>query len=137
MMSTQRLIIVAVLLNLMVGLGIEIYNDTGITSQQEMNNTITQLEEIEGIAKSNDTEFGNVQGTGTTLAQENVGSALELGKIIWRILFKGLNPLDMTPWKYENNIESGIIWTMMLARGFVNLILIIELYMVLINKKQS
>jgi hypothetical protein len=89
-----------------------------------------------GQQMKNDDLYTSVKNT--DIQQEpTIGNSLTWTKLVWDIFATGLNPFSFTPNDFNTPIEKIGAWMLMLFRSLMYILIIIEIIMLLKNKKQS
>lgn len=137
MISTQRLIMLVIGINLLIGMVGEIWvNPTGYTTSQQLEVEIDKMEDLEVNLESEEGIWGSVkQSAGQE--ETTIGSAINWGYSILGVFIRGINPLSIHPSMFTNTIEQVFAWFLIFFRSLIATILGIELYLVYKNKKTS
>lgn len=136
MISTQKLIILVIGLNLICGLASIFTNETAQEYDTRLQNISDIYEEEARLGSTNDSVRGhlggeNIQETGL------LSNPLVQGTTIWNILGSGINPFSINPADFNTNLEKTIAWGIGFIRTILNLILILEFYLIIRNKKNT
>lgn len=139
MISSQRLIMFVIMLNIMIGIGLAINNN--ITSTTEpytpLDDEILRGNGTLGRITADSTKYGNVKQSGDTVLDTTFGNQKGMGGIIWDIFIGAVNPFTGLTNVQNSNMEKTLIYGLITFRMIVNLLLFFELYLILFNKKQT
>jgi hypothetical protein len=137
MISSQRLMLIIIVLNMMLGFVGEIYHnptgysDTTATVEQQL------LEEYEAEYKSDEGLWGTVKATANKIYENTIGNVVSWGNIIFKVFINGLNPFSFTASDFNHPVEKAFANLLVLFRSLMTAILILEGYMIFKNKKSS
>lgn len=135
MISTQRLIMIVVLINLMTGIVGNIY----IKPTTYDNNIIAGEEDYSQQYSENllqEDKYSGIRNRGYD-SEQSIGNSITLGSNIWDIIIDGVNPLSVHPNMFESDIEKMFAIILSMFRLLLGIILIVEIYMIFKNRKQS
>lgn len=135
MMNSQKFLILLVMTSILIGMVSEIYSNPTVFNPNTVNNFVTTY----------DTQINEVktqsQPTAFNKAQQIINNALDQAKLLSGfigILWSGLNPLSIVMGiTYETSMEIMIAYALTLFRLFVGFLSIMEIYFIVINKKQG
>lgn len=149
MITTQRLIIIYVMLNIVVGAAMTLHSgiqeatkeqDNGLTSVgKELAKERDKLNIQTGEIFFEEDPTATAKNTGLQV-EASIGNKLTWGQIIMDVAFKGINPFSLmikSPYQTESRIETDIRAILTLFRTLFALIIGIELYMLMKNGKTS
>lgn len=139
MISSQRLILMAVILNILIGLSVTISEAPTDyqTNQDEITAQTQQLEDFEVELKEETTETGGRPETGEQTEQKTTGNPVKLSSMIWKTAINGLNPFSITGKDVTTEIEKIATTALWIFRGLMAILMGFELYVVIFNKKGS
>ncbi len=128
LVSTQKVILLVIFLNLVVGLGEELGSQTSmvLTKDQE---TLTSYE---AQFERNQSITGGVQ-TLDQLTDNTIGDTKGWGLSIINIMVKGLNPI--TTLRSDNTVIQAFYVLITFFRSILYVMLILEIYSVIKNRK--
>lgn len=129
MVSIYKLSIIVIILNLLIGVGTTMFQN----SENEQSTTIQQGLEFEEEYMKTYTgeEQINLEGSGI---QSTYGDDIGWGKTIWNIAFATVNPFSVHTDQFESNVEKSIVRTIQIFRTLLIIILAIKAYNWLKNK---
>ena len=137
MISSQRLMLIIIALNMLIGFTGEIYhNPTGYSSTTA---TIEQalMEEYEQEFQSEEGLWGTVKATANKIYENTIGNVVSWGRIIFKVFIDGINPFSFTASDFSHPVEKQFANILVLFRSLMTAILILEGYMIFKNKKSS
>lgn len=138
MITSQRLIIMLIICNIMIGLSLEIYSNPHELDMSGINGDITTLETVESQFNEEGTIYGNIDNPSSQTTQENtIGNTIKMGWIILKVLIKGISPIPITRDGWANAIESTISTGLILFRSLIYVITALEIYFIYKNKKNT
>lgn len=134
---THRLLIIVVLINIMIGIGMEAYYSPSTFVSANINTEIDIMEENEQDFESDDSIWGSVKTTGNRLYENTIGSPIKWGWNILKVFTRAINPFSFTPGDFTDPVEKVMAWVIMLFRSLMTTIIIIEAYMFFKSGKTS
>lgn len=136
--STQRLIIIVVLMNLLIGVVGEMYYEPDSFNTQKVEDEIGYLEQKEVEMESEEGLWGSVKSTASRIYESTIGDPIKWGGTIASIFIRGINPFYKAGIEYTNNeAETFTIYMIGFLRTLIYLVLIVEMYFVWKNKKTT
>lgn len=135
MASTQKLIITIFLINLFIGMAHSAYETTTYDSTF-LDNKVGQYDEFTDQFENEDQ---NEPSKDTNDFSDNsYGSTISWGRIIFKTFVDGINPFSTSQTStYETDLEKNIMDALSVFRVLMYIIIIVELYMLIKNKKNS
>lgn len=137
MLSTHRLLIMLIAMNMMIGIAVSIYNSPQTLDTKQMEVENEKLEESEEYAEEEQSIWGSIKASAEKGYESTIGNPIRWGWTILRIFIRGINPFSFMPSDFTNEIEQEIARVLILIRSLITTITIIEGYMVFKNDKQS
>lgn len=132
---TQRLIILAILINIVVGFVSTImYTPTTATQGFETLENETSIYK-QAHEDMNSTDMKSMPGDGTSY-EPSFGNKVKMGGMIWGIFWRGMLPLTSMPWKGDVT-EQVFKWGVEMFRIIFDLLLVIEIYLFIVNRKAT
>lgn len=132
-MSTQRLLIMLISINLIISMAIGITINPRNFSDSDVTDYSNRLDynalNLIGEEESTSAESLNEEGT--------FGSAGSMGKNVFSLFIKGLDPLPFKNIAHEDDVIKIIIILLTLFRALIGIIIILEVIMLLKNSKSS
>lgn len=133
-MSTQRLVIITIILNVFLTIFLGVYQNIDSTDREQMNLEETNLQEK--LNFYNDEYGDSLPDPDNYLESASFGDQKGSQSMLWSILRDGLNPFpeaDAISNPVERWIQKGIRW----FRILMGILLIIEIVFIFYNKKSS
>lgn len=131
--STQRLLMVVIAINLVLSLSYAIYETPRTIDYGLFGETI----DLGGNTAT------SVEGEGSSVAPESLqeeGSftnALRMGSIIFTLFVRGMIALPFNTAGLGSGLEKMIVFGLLLFKSLMYMLLVIEIYMLFKNKKSS
>lgn len=138
MITSQRLIIILVMFNILTGIVTQIYNNP-TTSSIENSQVITEADSINEkviIANNDDSKYGGITSE-NLVSEQSIGNPISWGNILLNIFTKGFNPISVMPTTSDTVIEQIAISILILIKSLLYIILLIEIYFIFKNKKTN
>lgn len=136
MITTQRLIIIVIVMNLVLGWASAIYTNPSSYVQGQMTEEQDYLVHYETTSDTNEFIFGGVQRT-ETQEEPTVIDSFRGGWVLIDIFINAINPLSINRTQFTREIEKIFADFLMLVRSLFILLMIFEAYLVYKNKKGS
>lgn len=138
MITSQRLIIIFVLFNILTGIVATIYSNptAGSTDKTQIITEADNLQNTAGGSMTDNNLYGGISNT-NLVGETSIGNPLGWGTILINVFAKGFNPIAILPNQTLTEIENIFIVLLGLMKAFINVILILEIYMIFKNKKTS
>lgn len=137
MINTHRLMILIVMINIACGLASQIYgNPTGTSTTIIDNKVGTTIEQTETATNEQNT----IQKSKAVEGQDYESTALDPvsgGLSIIGLIKDSLYPYSISEDQVETNTEKKLVGALGLIRLMLDIIFIIEVFMLIINKKTS
>lgn len=137
MISTQRLIIIMLMINVVVGIvDLTYYSPTQYqtTPFDSINN---QLDAFQQKAQEEETTWGGLFSGAVNVLEVTVINPLRFGYTLLRFLWKAFIPFSILPTGNETPVENVVITVIILFRSLLALIMGIEIYLFFKNKKTT
>lgn len=138
MISSQRLIIMLFIMNIMIGVIGHVYTSPTLTTNGVA--VITQ-EQTNSIQYAQDYTKDETLYSGITnkqyITETTVGNPITSSKIILDVLYKGFIPVAISIADYETQIELIVMLIISLIQSAIYIIGILELWFLFKNKKNS
>lgn len=135
MISTQRLIMIIIGINLIMGLIGSIYKNPTLYNDDFIDNEQNYYEKSGNDFKDDDPYTGVKN---QDYIQENsIGNSLSWGKILLDIFLGSINPFSFSKQDFDTNIEKIAVQVLGIFRSLMSLLIIIEVIMFFKNKKSS
>lgn len=133
--STHRLILMFVMLNLIIGIA-----GTAYYSPRSRNtNVITEYTDLGGEWEdeltSEDAKWGTAKSTSNQFTETTVGNTFTIGKFIWNVFWMGINPFSIRPSMVDTDIEKIIAYILEWFRSLLMIVIALEAYFVFKNRK--
>lgn len=135
MISTQRLILIILFMNIAIGIAGSIYQNPTFYEEDYFYEDNTLYENYGTNFKDSDTHSGIVNRE--QQYEVSIGNSIEWGEITLNILWNGLNPFSFTANDFNSDIEKVFANVLILFRSLMYIIIIIEVYMFFKNKKNT
>jgi hypothetical protein len=135
MISTQRLLMIVIGINLIIGLAGSIYVNPALYDSSHLS-VEQSLYEQYGSEFANDDPFSGVTNR-DSLQESSIGNSLSWGKILLDIFLNGINPFSFKPNDFNTAIEQIVAQILVLFRSLMYILLIVEIIMFFKNKKSS
>lgn len=108
MISSQRLIIMLIAINMMIGYAMQIYYDPTGFSLEQTKIDAQNLEQKEVVISDEDHWYDKAWRGFTTTVDNSIGNVLRWGWTILKIFVKGINPLSFSASDFDHPIEQSI-----------------------------
>lgn len=137
MISTQRLLIMVISLNLLMGTLAELFMEPTQFPTNQLTTEAQFAKDYENEFESDSGIWASIKSTTTNIWEGTIGNPIKWGYTILRIFVRSALPLPFNESMFETQQEKYI------AEGFnwfihiLQIVLIIEAYMVFKNKKTS
>jgi hypothetical protein len=129
--STQRLLLLVLVINLMFSMSIAIYEAPRVADY----GVFTEITEV-GLDTSDRVENESAITAPSSLNEESTfGSAIRMGLTVLKILLRGLNPFPTSLDATEDPLTDLVGYTFMIFRLLFIVLLAIEIYLVIKNRK--
>lgn len=137
--STQRLMLIILSINMLIGVVGEIYlNPTGYNSNNNPLGTEKQLQEQYQKDYYSETGiFGTLKASADRIYENTIGNVITWGKILINMFLKGINPFSFTPADFTDQIEKMFATVLVFARTLMVAFVMLEGYMLFKNRKTS
>lgn len=138
MIGTQRLIIILLALTLVTGWATDLYQDSYENYETTRVNELIVFGEEYSQEVSNTT--GGSKSADTIYATETTyGSTISMGKGIFDILMKGLDPwpFESSKTEFSTPLETALKSMILLMKALLYVLVGVEVYMVIKNKKTN
>lgn len=132
MISTQRILVMILLMNMITGLSMDLYLNNSSNSYDRLDE-IQELgnEQLEGFIQEE-----NAPTTNAIIGQEFTwGNALKMTGRIFVIFIRGIVPIPFQKNHFTTTIESIIASIIATVQMMMYMLVILELYLVFKNKK--
>lgn len=137
MMSTQRIIILCITLNLLLGIVTIIYDNPNSSITSNIDTEIEQGEERERDVESESGIFGVVKSTILRPVESSIGNPLKWGFNILSVFIKAINPFSFGASTFNTQQEQIIARVIMFFRTILVTIVAVEMYSYFKNRKVS
>lgn len=137
MMSTQRIIILCLTMNMLLGIVTLIYSDTNADISEIIDTEISKSDERERDVESESGIFGVVKSTILRPVESSIGNPLKWGFNILGILLKAISPFSFGSATFSTPQEQMIARVIMFFRTILVTITIVEIYSYFKNRKVS
>lgn len=135
--SAIRFIILAITINMAIGMAISIHQNVTEIDQTAWNTEQKILEEREIEYRSEDGITETTKASTNQQDTSTAGNPISWGKEIINILVNGIYPYSFKPSDFTNPVEQQIASALIFFRGAMMTISLMLGYMVIINKKQD
>lgn len=136
MINTQRLILIVLTVNLIIGISQSAYANITTYSADYIRNELQLYESYEQQFTDDDIIYGGLKNK-ETLTDPTIGSSLNWGKILLDVFVYGINPFSINSNMFETYIEQMFADLLMTFRLFMWVLLGVEGYFVIKNKKTN
>jgi hypothetical protein len=135
MISTHRLILLFIGINLIIGIASAIYENPAIYNDNFL--SVEQgLYEDFGADFVTEDSLNGIQSE-NTLQETSVGNSLSWGKILFDVFVQGINPFSFMPGDFDTMAEQIAAQLLILFRALMSILIVIEAIMFFKNKKSS
>lgn len=132
MILTQRLILLGIIINICAGFVATIAEDPTIVDMSPIQNEINVSMAL--FNQSKDREAQKSPGESTQY-EPTFGNKVRWGKLVWRMLVNGINPLLPDEFQTGDTFEQIVIIGVEMFRVMFGLLLVAEVFLVFVNKK--
>lgn len=133
-MLSQRLIFIIILSNLIIGMAEGIYYSPDNYSTDYMDNEIDIGEETAQNFREDDLE---VAKDPNQITEETAGDTNSWSIRLWSVMRRGIKPLPFTGVEFETDTELIIARSLQLYRALCYMLIALEIFFILKNKKQT
>lgn len=136
MITSYRILAITLVMQILLGGVLSIWISPTLIDyvpiSNEQNNLETQSEQF----LDQETLYSGIQNQ-NLLTSPTVGNPITWSKIVLDIGAKAFNPLPINPNNLDTQIETLFGWLVILVKNLFYLLIILELFMLFINKKTS
>lgn len=136
MLSTQRLLIMIMMINLIVAVATEITANPTLASTSHLENTIQQSNEY-SISVTEEADVDVMQRPDSPTSDPTPLNTWNVGGTFISILIKGLVPWPIWYTNHETIIEEVFAWSMGILQAIMYIIVTAEIYLVIKNRKST
>lgn len=136
MISTQRIILLFILMNLLVGIGGTIHNNPTAFNFNKINEEININEELVNEYTDENTKTGGIPSEDTSGEGKSIGNMFKMGLITWEVIIRAIWPFSVYP-NYPTVIENIIATLILYFRLLGSVLVGLELYLLFKNRKTS
>lgn len=133
-MSTQRILAIVIIANLVIGLVCGLWNSQEPTNKLE--NQIDLYNQYELKAQNEDDLYTGLEND-NLIGDITIGNSINWGKLIWDVLAGGINPLSISPTDFTHPVEKIFAYVLILIRAILELMIPLEIYFIFKNKKTN
>lgn len=137
MISSQRLFLLLIGLNLLVGMAAEVYHDPVSDNVDQVTVETQLMEQYETEFQSQEGIWGSVKATADRIWESTIGSPIRWGWTLLKLLVRGLNPFSFSASDFVNPVEQEIARYLIFFRSALMTIVILEGYLLFKNKKAT
>lgn len=136
MMSTQRLFILIMLINLLIGIVVTFQDNPRATTYVVLDNQGNVIEQY-AYEISDPSKLYSGTGGDNQLNEVTIGNSISWGRTGISVLFNGIKPFPVKASDYNTDIEKVFVYALTAFRWFMYIIVIIEAIMFIKNRKTS
>lgn len=133
--SSQKLLITMIILNLLIGCSSALYFNATEFTGNELSTSSTFLEGFETDFTDDDT-LENVR-TDTQMDEGTIGGGMRWSRIVYQMFIGAINPFSVNRNNFEEEIEKRIADILVVFRAIISTLMIIEIYLIIKNKKTT
>lgn len=137
MISSQRLIMIFILINIVAGIGVSIYAQPNTYDETQTLEHITINEQYESEFKEDNTKYGGTSVEDDAGEGKTVGNVMKMGSMLWDITINSLNPFSVNRTMFTTSLERIIADILVLFRILGTILMSIELYLLFKNRKAT
>lgn len=138
MISTQKIIAMIILVNIIMAIAIEFSRrDENSNYLQIIDAETNSIETSQEEFESEEGIWGSIKSEASQVYEGTIGNVIKWGKVIVDIFLKGLNPFSIRPSQYNNNLEKLVAYLILIARLIMVVIVMVEIYSYFKNKKAT
>lgn len=140
MISSQKIIMMIILINVMIGFAIKFTESPDTFTLSKMDDFTSQQNTIESEKDNFVSEeglWGSVKAKASQVYETTIGNVLQWGGAIIGILIQGFNPWSISTSQYTNIIEQTIVVIIGTIRTMMTALLMFEIYLIFKNKKST
>lgn len=126
-----------ILVNVMVGIGMNTYNNPFDTNTNVILLEANYLESYQNTTSSEEAVWGSAQSDGNRQFETHIGNPLTWGWGVLKTFYRVLAPWSLWHLNFENAVTKLMVNILTLFRGLMMLLVGMEAYMFYINKKTS
>lgn len=135
MITSQRLLIILIVINLLVGIGGAIYQEKNDINYEQLNNQTATLENYN--IELGQEENSIAQQSQYQLQEGTFGNGLRMSAKIFYLFAAGLRPFPFEKDTFGTFIEQIIAAALVFLKGLMYALAGMELYMLIKNRKTS
>lgn len=137
MISTQRILLILVCLNTVIGIAGDLYVQPTVYNADKLTDLEEYSTNLIDEFNNDQTQEANIR-TQSTLQEPTWGSALQISTLIMTGFLKGITPFPFwTSTEDFNNVEQLIIGVLTIFQSLMYIILITEVFMLWKNRKTT
>lgn len=138
MISSQRLLMIIIGINLIIGITAEMYaHPTTWENVTQLNTEKDIASDVEQDFVSEEGIWGNVKSTASRLYEGTIGSTIKWGSGLIKIFARGINPFSFSSKDFDTQIEKTIADIIVYIRFLMTILIVFEIYQVFKNRKAS
>lgn len=134
---SQRLILIMIFANLMIGIAGEVYHNPTQGNLDAINQESSFLEEREQNFESETGIWGATKARISQAYENSIGNSIHWGASIIRVFVRGINPLSIHPNDVDTQAEKAFVYILILIRSLFMVLVIYEAYLVFKNNKTT
>lgn len=135
MISTHRLLLILVAINMVIGFAMQIYYDPLSSNTDQVTVEQQLLEQYEQEMESQEGTWGSIKRTTSQLWENTIGNPIKWGWTILKIFWRGINPLSFTPDDFTHPMEQAMAQGIVLFRSLLMGVVVgLSAYMLYKNK---
>lgn len=135
--STQRLILIFLVTNMMIGMAMNMYFEPTTYSNDQIDVDEQAARITQNTQNTKESWFGSLVADVRRGYENTVGNTVAAGGSLLRLFWNGMYPFSFTPSDFDTEAEKQMARVIMWIRGLLTTLLLIETYMFLKNKKTS
>lgn len=135
MINTQKLLIIILLMNLVIGLTTDIYKNPSDYTNNRIDNEIDSRTDFASNVKTEETAPS--LHSATVLLENTVTNTVRMGTILFRVFIEGLNPFPISRNLVRTDFEKNIYTGLQYFRALMYILIATEIYMVFKNRKTN
>lgn len=137
MISTQRLIIMFVLINLAVTIATFTYQEETTWNSTPFDNMLNQVQEFEEKAQEDESVIGGMLSAAAKVIEATVIDPIRFGWMILKFLYYAFVPFSINGDMASSTVEEVFIVILSVVRSVLAVLAGLEIYLIFKNKKAT
>lgn len=137
MTNTHKVIAMLIAINMIIGIAMAVHNDIADIEETIMTAETGYMNEYEEKSESDEGMWGTVRANTDRQYDSTTGNTISMGWILASTLYRGINPLSIDANDFETEFEKSLANVLTFIRVLLSTLALLEVYMLLKNRKTS